>query len=287
MDVDLTDIKAVRSLLERHGFSFSKSLGQNFLIASWVPEKIASAAELSQEYGVLEIGPGIGCLTAQLARNAGKVVAVELDRSLGPVLKETLSGYGNIEIIFGDILRQKIPQLIEEKLPDLKPCVCANLPYNVTTPILTALTEAECFESVTVMIQREVAQRICAAPGTESYGAFGIYIQWHFIPEMMFDVPPSCFIPQPKVTSSVIRLVRRNEPPYTVNDEKLMFRLVRAAFNQRRKTFVNSVSSAMPEYSKELLADVLASHSLRTDIRGEKLSIEDFCAISDELSDKP
>lgn len=284
--MNLTDIDAVRSLLTRHGFSFSKSLGQNFLVASWVPEQIADSAMLDESCGVLEIGPGIGCLTAQLSDRAGKVVSVELDRSLEPVLAETLEGRENIEIVFGDILRQNVEELVGKKLPGLRPVVCANLPYNVTTPVLTELIEADCFESINVMVQKEVAERICAAAGTPEYGAFSIFAQWHCETELLFDVPPTCFLPQPKVTSSVIRLVRREEPPCFVRDEKLLFKIVRASFNQRRKTLVNGLSSAFGGYSKQELEQIVTDCGFDARIRGEKLSIEEFCEISNKFSEK-
>ena len=249
--MNLTDINQIRELLSRHGFRFSKSLGQNFLTAAWVPESIADSAGLDEGTGVLEVGPGIGCLTKELSLRAGRVVSVELDRALRPILAETLADCRNVEIVYGDVLKQDIGALVREKLPGLRPVVCANLPYNVTTPLLTAFIEADCFESVTVMIQREVARRICAQPNTADYGAFGIFVQWHMETDLLFDVPPSCFVPQPKVTSSVIRLTRREQPPVSVDDEKLMFRIIRAAFNQRRKTLANAISSGIAEISKE------------------------------------
>ena len=175
----LTNPSVLRALLEPHGFRFSKSMGQNFLIAQWVPERIAEEAELDETVGVLEVGPGVGCLTQELSRRAGKVVSVELDERLRPVLAETLSDCPNAEVVFGDVLKQNIPALVAEKLRDLRPVVCANLPYNVTSPLLTAFFEAGCFERLTVMVQREVAQRLCAAPGTADYGAFTVYTQWH------------------------------------------------------------------------------------------------------------
>ncbi len=283
---ELTDIRAIRALLERHGFRFSRSMGQNFLIRSWVPEKIAESAGIDRETGVLEIGPGIGCLTKQLADRAGKVLSVELDRSLEPVLEETLSGCGNVEILFGDVLKQDLPRLAAEKLPGLRPVVCANLPYNVTTPLLTAFLEAGCFETVTVMIQREVARRICAPAGTPDYGAFGLFVQWHCLTELLFDVPPACFVPQPKVTSSVIRLTRRAEKPFPVKDEQLLFRVIRAAFNQRRKTLVNALAAGIGGLDKETAEDALKECGFDPRIRGEAVDLGGFAAISDCLSGK-
>ena len=283
--MNLTDYNEIRALLSRHGFRFSKSLGQNFLTAAWVPEDIAESAGLDEETGVLEIGPGVGCLTRELARRAGKVVSVELDRTLQPVLAETLTGCENVEVVFGDILKQDIPALLEETMPGLRHVVCANLPYNVTTPVLTALLECGCFETITVMIQREVARRICAPPGSADYGAFGIFVQWHAETELLFDVPPSCFVPQPKVTSSVIRLTRREERPVPVADEALLFRLIRAAFNQRRKTLVNALSSQVPGVTKELAEQTLLALGYDTRIRGETLDVGGFAKIADKISE--
>ena len=281
--MNLTDYKEIRALLEKHGFRFSKSLGQNFLTAAWVPEDIADAAGLDEGTGVLEIGPGVGCLTRELSKRAGKVVSVELDRSLRPVLAETLAGCENVEVVFGDILKQDLPALLEETMPGLRHVVCANLPYNVTTPVLTALLESGLFETVTVMIQREVARRICAPANTADYGAFGVFVQWHAETELLFDVPPSCFLPQPKVTSSVIRLTRRAAPPVPVRDEELLFRIVRAAFNQRRKTLVNALASQVPGVTKEIAEKTLEALGYDTRIRGEVLDLGGFAKISDKI----
>ena len=276
--MNLTDINDIRLLLDRHGFRFSKSLGQNFLTASWVPEQIADSAGIDGETAVLEIGPGIGCLTRELSQRAGKVVAVELDKALKDVLRETLSDCGNVEVVFGDALKMDLKKLAEEKFGALRPAVCANLPYNVTTPLLTEILRAGIFDSVTVMIQKEVAQRICAAPNTADYGAFTEA-------SMLFNVPPSCFIPQPKVTSSVIHMKKRSAPPVNVNNEELMFRIVRAAFNQRRKTLVNAVCSGLG-FDKQIIESSLKNCELDARIRGEALSIAQFAQISDEIERK-
>lgn len=281
----LTDINDIKSLLDSHGFRFSKSMGQNFLTAAWVPEDIAEAAQLDENTGVLEVGPGIGCLTEQLAMRAGKVVAVELDNALRPVLKQTLAGKDNVEIIFGDVLKQDIKGLVAEKMQGLRPVVCANLPYNVTSPLITAFLEAECFDSVTVMIQREVAKRICAKPATADYGAFTVLVNWYAEPELLFDVPPSCFIPQPKVTSSVIRLKTRSAPPVEVKDKALFFRVVRAAFGMRRKTLTNALSANFNELNKADIENLLTACGFDPKIRGEVLPIGDFAAISDAIFD--
>ncbi|MBR5343916.1 MAG: 16S rRNA (adenine(1518)-N(6)/adenine(1519)-N(6))-dimethyltransferase RsmA [Oscillospiraceae bacterium] len=280
--MDLTDYNEIRALLARHGFRFSKSLGQNFLTAAWVPERIADEAGLDENTGVVEIGPGIGCLTAELAKRAGKVAAIELDKALLPVLRETLRDFDNVTVIRGDAAKMDLRALAEERLPGLRPVVCANLPYNVTTPLLTALIEAGCFETITVMIQREVARRICAGPDSADYGAFGLFVQWHCETELLFDVPPSCFVPQPKVTSSVIRLTRRAEPPLPVRDEKLLFRVIRAAFNQRRKTLVNALSSGLG-LGKDELEETLAGLGLDPRVRGEALDLAAFAALSDKI----
>ena len=189
--MNLTDYNEIRALLARHRFRFSKSMGQNFLTAAWVPEDIAASAMLDEETGVLEIGPGVGCLTRELSKRAGKVLCVELDKALKPILAETLQDCENVEIVYGNVLKQDLPELMEEHQPGLRHAVCANLPYNITSPVLTALIEADCFETITVMIQREVARRICAGPGTDDYGAFGIFVQWYMETELLFDVPQS------------------------------------------------------------------------------------------------
>ena len=281
--MDLCDIREIKSLLARHGFHFSKSMGQNFLIQSWVPRDIAAASGAGSGVGVLEIGPGIGPLTDRLAGLADRVAAVELDRSLLPVLAETMAGHDNVEIVPGDILKLDGPALVGEKLAGLTPIVCANLPYNITTPVLTALLEARCFASITVMIQREVARRICAAPGTPDYGAFSVYCQVHAGTELLFDVPPDCFLPAPKVTSSVLRLTPRPLPA-ELEDEAFFFRVVRAAFAQRRKTLLNALGAAFGgQVSKEELAGLLAGCGLPPDVRGERLGIPEFAALARAL----
>lgn len=283
MSMKLTDSEYIRELLGRHGFRFSKSLGQNFLTAAWVPEDIAAAGVPEEGMGVLEVGPGIGCLTRELSKRAERVVSIELDKALKPILAETLADCKNVEVLFGDALKLDLAALAEEKLGGLKKAVCANLPYNVTSPLLTAFIQAGCFDSITVMIQREVARRICAAPGCPDYGAFGIFVQWHMETELLFDVPPYCFMPQPKVTSSVIRLKKRREHPAQVEDEKLMFRIIRAAFNQRRKTLVNALSSQLGGITKEQAEEAIANCGFDTRIRGEALDIGGFAKISDKI----
>ena len=281
--MDLCNIQDIKALLARHGFRFSKSMGQNFLIESWVPRDIAEASGAGPGTGVLEVGPGIGPLTRELACRADRVVSVELDRSLLPILAETLAGCPNAQVCPGDILKTDIPGLVRERFAGLTPLACANLPYNITTPAITALIEAGCFASITVMIQREVARRICAAPGTADYGAFSVFCQYYTRPELLFDVPPECFLPAPKVTSSVLRMVPCPPPP-EVDDEAHFFRVVRAAFAQRRKTLVNSLSAVLgTQLSKEELVSRVLSCGLPENIRGERLSISDFAALSKAL----
>lgn len=279
--MNLCDIREIKALLNRHGFHFSKSMGQNFLIADWVPQEIAQASGAGPDSGVLEIGPGIGPLTCQLARRAGKVVAVELDRTLLPVLAETLSEFSNVEIVPGDVMKLDLSELTEQKMDGLRPMACANLPYNITTPVLTKLLESRRFSAITVMIQREVARRICAAPGTSDYGAFSVFCQYHAQCELLFDVGPECFLPAPKVTSSVLRMIPLAQPPVAVEDEAAFFALVRAAFAQRRKTLLNGLCSAYgSRFSKEELRAILTSNGLPEDIRGERLGLTQFAALA-------
>ena len=220
----------------------------------------------------------------QLAQRAAKVVSVELDERLRPVLAETLAGADNVEIIYGDVLRQDLRALAGERFAGLRPVVCANLPYNVTSPVLTEIIESGVFDTVTVMIQREVARRICAPANTPDYGAFGIFVQWYMTCELLFDVAPGCFIPQPKVTSSVIRLTRRAEKPYPVRDEALFFRIIRAAFNQRRKTLVNALSAGLGLDKADIERAVTAC-GLDARVRGEALDAGQFVSICEKISD--
>ena len=283
--MDLCNAKEIKDLLARHGFRFSKSMGQNFLIQSWVPQGLVDGAEVSRANGVLEIGPGIGPLTVRLSDAAAKVVAVELDRSLLPVLAETLAGRDNVEVVSGDILKLDLAALVDEKFPGLTPMACANLPYNITTPVLTALIDSGRFARITVMIQREVARRICAAPGTADYGAFSVYCQYHTDPELLFDVPPDCFLPAPKVTSTVLRLTPRPAPPADVADQRRFFRVVKAAFGQRRKTLSNALSAGLGGVDKERIRAAIAAAGLPEDIRGERLGIPEFAALTAALGE--
>lgn len=281
--MDLCNINDIKDLLGRHGFHFSKAKGQNFLTQSWVPQNIAVEAGVDETCGVLEIGPGMGPLTQQLCLRAGKVVAVEVDQKLKPVLAETMAPYDNLEIIFSDILKQDIAALVREKFGGLRPKACANLPYYITSDILAALLEAKCFETVTVMVQKEVAQRICARPGTAAYGAFTVFCQYYTQPEILFDVPPHCFIPQPKVTSAVLHLQVRNEPACHVQDETMFFKVVRASFAQRRKTLVNGLSAVFGDLGKEQLTQILTHCGFAPTVRGETLSLEEFAKLADAI----
>lgn len=281
--VNVCDIQVMKPLLAAHGFHFSKAKGQNFLIAPWVPESIAGAAGVREDVGVLEIGPGVGPLTQQLALRAGKVCAVEVDERLKPILEITLEGCGNVELVWGDVLKLDIPALVKEKLPGLRPVACANLPYYITSPILTALLEAECFQAVTVMVQKEVAQRIAARPGTAEYGAFSVFCQYYAEPELLFDVPAHCFVPQPKVTSAVVTLRVRQARPWDIHDEQLFFRVVRASFAMRRKKLSNGLASGFSELGKAGAEAVLAACGFPENVRGETLGIPEFGAITNEI----
>ena len=281
--MDLTDIKTIKALLARHGFHFSKSMGQNFLIADWVPRDIAEAAGLDEGCGVLEIGPGIGPLTVQLAQRAGRVAAIELDRALLPILAETLAGYPNAQVIPGDVMKLDLAALAAEQFPGMAVKACANLPYYITSPILTALLEAECFQSVTVMVQKEVAQRIAAKPGTPDYSAFTVFCQYYAEPELLFDVPAHCFLPQPKVTSAVITLRTRQKRPWDIADEAVFFRAVRASFAMRRKKLSNGLSSGFPELGKAGAEAVIAAAGFDANVRGETLGIPEFARIANEI----
>ena len=281
--INVCDIHVMKPLLAEHGFHFSKAKGQNFLIASWVPQRIAEDSGVDETVGVLEIGPGIGPLTQQLCLRAGKVCAVEVDTRLEPILKQTVGEFDNLEILWGDVLKQDIPALVAEKFGGLRPMACANLPYYITSPILTALLEAECFEAVTVMVQKEVALRIAAKPGTADYSAFTVFCQYYAEPEVLFDVPAGCFMPAPKVTSAVITLRTRKERPWEILDEDVFFRTVRASFAMRRKKLSNGLASGFPELGKAGAAEVLAACGLDANVRGETLDIPAFAAIANEI----
>ena len=281
--INVCDIQVMKPLLAEHGFHFSKAKGQNFLIAPWVPESIALQAGVDSTAGVLEIGPGIGPLTQQLCLRAGKVCAVELDERLKPILALTVGEFSNLEIVWNDVLKLGIPAFIQEKFGALRPMACANLPYYITSPILTALLEADCFDSVTVMVQKEVAQRIAAKPGSADYSAFTVFCQYYAEPELLFDVPAHCFLPQPKVTSAVIQLKVRKSRDWGVLDEDIFFRTVRGSFAMRRKKLSNGLASAFPELGKTGAAEVIQAVGFDANVRGETLSIPEFAAIANEI----
>ena len=282
--IDVCDIHVMKPLLAEYGFHFSKAKGQNFLIQRWVPESIAEKAGVDNTAGVLEIGPGIGPLTQQLCMRAKKVCAVELDQRLAPILEKIVGEFDNLEIIWDDVLNQDIPALVAEKFAGLRPMACANLPYYITSPILTALLEADCFDSVTVMVQKEVAVRIAAAPGSEDYSAFTVFCQYYAEPNLLFDVPAHCFLPQPKVTSAVIQLKVRKDRNWGILDEKIFFRTVRASFAMRRKKLSNGLASGFPELGKNGAAEVIAAAGFDANVRGETLSIPEFVRIANEIA---
>ena len=281
--MNLCDIREIRALLSRHGFRFSKSMGQNFLVAGWVPREIAAASGADGAHGVLEIGPGIGCLTRELCALAGQVVSVELDKALLPVLAETMAGADRFTLIPGDILKLDVPALVDQHFQGLTPLVCANLPYNITTPVLRVLASCGRFEAMTVMIQREVALRLAARPGTGDYGAFTVFMQYYSQPEILFDVPPDCFLPAPKVTSAVVRCRMRQTPAVSpACGQDFFFRTVRAAFAQRRKTLANSLVSVFG-LGRERIAGAISACGLSPTVRGEVLGLEELANLADRL----
>ena len=282
--VNVCDIQVMKPLLAEHGFHFSKAKGQNFLIAGWVPENIAVESGVDETAGVLEIGPGIGPLTQQLALRAGKVCAVEVDTRLEPILRQTVGEFSNLEFLWGDVLKQDIPALVAEKFQGLRPMACANLPYYITSPILTALLEAECFDRVTVMVQKEVAVRIAAQPGTADYSAFSVFCQYYAQPELLFDVPAHCFLPQPKVTSAVISLKVRKEKPWQVDNQAVFFRCVRASFAMRRKKLQNGLAAGFPELGKAGVAAAIENCGFSENVRGETLGIPEFAKLANEIA---
>lgn len=283
--MNLCDYDSIRELLGRHGFHFSKSMGQNFLIDPQVPCDIAAASRADTDCGVLEIGPGIGPLTAELAQRAGKVVSVELDKSLLPVLAETMAPYPNVEIVPGDVMKLDLNALAAEKFRGLRPIVCANLPYNITTPVLTRLVETPCFETVTVLIQKEVAQRLAAPQGSSGGGAFSLFLQYYMETELLFEVPREKFLPAPKVTSAVLRCVRRERPAVEVSDEAFFFQVIKGAFLLRRKTLVNSLAAALPGFDKGAVQTAIAACGLPAGVRGERLTLADFARLAKLLRD--
>lgn len=274
-------------ILKKYNFTFQKKYGQNFLIDTHVLDKIIRAAGIQKEDFVLEIGPGIGTMTQYLAQAAGRVAAVEIDRALIPILEDTLSRYGNVRIINEDVLKLDLGRLAEEESGGRPMKVVANLPYYITTPIIMGLFEKHVpIESITVMVQKEVADRMQAAPGTKDYGALSLAVQYYAEPYIAAFVPPNCFMPRPKVGSAVIRLNCHKKPPVWVKDEELLFRIIRASFNQRRKTLANGLSNA-PDLavSKELIIDSIKKMGKGASVRGETLTLEEFAGLSNYMAD--
>lgn len=279
----LSDISTIKEVLARHGFRFSKSLGQNFLINPSVCPKMAELCGAGPGCGVLEIGPGIGVLTRELAQRAEKVAAVELDHRLLPVLEETLAGYSNVNVVHGDAMKIDLKALIAREFPGLDTAVCANLPYYITSPIIMRLLEERLpVSAVTVMVQKEAADRLCAEPGTRACGAVSAAVRYFSEPEILFQVSRGSFLPAPNVDSAVIRLKIRKEPAVQVSEEALFFRVVKAAFGQRRKTLGNSLCSGLAQ-PKELIAAALKSAGIASNLRAEQLTMEQFAAIAEEL----
>ena len=273
-------------ILKKYNFTFQKKFGQNFLIDTHVLDKIIAAAEITKDDFVLEIGPGIGTMTQYLAQAAGKVAAVEIDKALIPILGDTLSAYDNVMIINEDVLKVDIQKLVEEENGGRPVKVVANLPYYITTPIIMGLFEKHVpIESITVMVQKEVADRMQVGPGTKDYGALSLAVQYYASPYIVANVPPNCFMPRPKVGSAVIRLTTYDNPPVEVDDEKLMFRIIRASFNQRRKTLANGLKNAADlDIPKELIAESIESLGHGPSVRGEALTLEEFAALSNYIS---
>lgn len=276
------------AVLQKYNFVFQKKFGQNFLIDTHVLDKIIRSAEITKDDFVLEIGPGIGTMTQYLACAAGKVVAVEIDRALIPILADTLDGYDNVTVINEDVLKVDIAKLAEEQNGGRPIKVVANLPYYITTPIIMGLFEKNVpITSITVMVQKEVADRMQVGPGTKDYGALSLAVQYYAKPYIVANVPPNCFMPRPKVGSAVIRLERYEEPPVQVKDEKLMFRIIRASFNQRRKTLANGLKNS-PEldFTKEEIEAAIETLGKGASVRGEALTLEEFARLSDVLCER-
>jgi 16S rRNA (adenine1518-N6/adenine1519-N6)-dimethyltransferase len=287
MSKDIATPTRTREILEKYGFSFKKSLGQNFLIDTNILQNIVDYAELTEESGAIEIGPGIGALTEQIAKRAGKVVAFEIDQRLLPILKDTLSLYNNVKVIHQDVLKADVKAVIEEEFATTKDLmVVANLPYYVTTPILMKLLEEKLpLRGIVVMLQKEVAERMAAAPNSKDYGSLSIAVQYYTEAKTVMIVPKTVFVPQPNVDSAVIRLTRRTEPAVSVLDENFFFEVVRSSFAQRRKTILNNLNHNLTKYklTKDQILESLAEAGIAPERRGESLSIEDFGLLSDAL----
>ena len=283
---NLSNIGTIKDILNRHGFAFSKSLGQNFLINPSVCPRIAEEGNARKGFGIIEIGTGIGVLTAELAKRADKVVAVEIDTRLEPVLKETLAEFSNVQVIYQDVLKVDLRELIAQEFAGLEVAVCANLPYYITSPIIMSLLEARLpIKSITVMVQKEAAVRICAEPGPRDVGAVSLAVRYFSTPKLLFHVSRGSFMPAPNVDSCVIRLDVKEKTPEQVRDEKFFFRLVRAGFSQRRKTLVNPVFSGLG-VSKETVREALEELNIKPTVRAEELTMEQFILLSNRLSER-
>lgn len=280
--------KRTKEIVSTYGFAFQKKFGQNFLVDGHVLNKIIHASHITQDDVVIEIGPGIGSLTQELAEHAKQVIAIEIDKHLIPILEDTLSPYDNIAIINEDVLKVDLVKLVEENNNGKPIKVVANLPYYITTPIIMGLFENHVpIDSITVMVQKEVADRMKAEPGTKDFGALSLAVQFYSEPYIVANVPPNCFMPRPKIGSAVIRLKRYTEKPVQVKDEKLMFRLIRASFQQRRKTLINSLYNNLKDtYDKEQLKEAIESVGLKVNIRGEALGLDAFAALANALHEK-
>jgi len=276
------------AVLNKYQFVFQKKFGQNFLIDTHVLDKIIRSAKITKDDFVIEIGPGIGTMTQYLAAAAREVAAIEIDKALIPILKDTLSGYENVTIIHEDVLKVDICKLVEEKNGGRPVKVVANLPYYITTPIIMGLFESQVpLESITIMVQKEVADRMKTGPGSKDYGALSLAVQYYARPELIANVPPNCFMPRPKVGSAVIQLIRHEKPPVQAADEGFLFRIIRASFNQRRKTLMNGLNNAPDiKVSKEVVGEVLEEMGLAPGIRGEALTLEQFAELSNRLKEK-
>ncbi len=283
--MNISNPSELKELLLRHGFSFSKSLGQNFLIDKNVLDKIVSASDLTEDDCVLEIGPGAGTLTRCLAKTGAKCVAVEIDKALIPILSETMAEFDNFTLINNDILKVDLKNLVKTEFDNKNFHVIANLPYYITTPIVMKLLEEKLpVKSMTLMVQKEVADRMCAKNGGKDYGALSVAVQYYSVPKIIAKAEPHCFMPQPKVASSVVHLEIGENPTVSVSDEKLFFNIVKSAFSQRRKTLVNSLSkSPYVNFEKNSVISALEEMNLSPDIRGEKLSIEQFAKLCEKL----
>ena len=281
--MDLCNINEIKALLARHGFHFSKAKGQNFLTQSWVPQNIVLESGVDETCGVLEVGPGMGVLTKELARRAKKVVAVEVDKRLPPLLAETLAEYENVTVVEGDVLKVDLAALIRDEFPGLRVAVCANLPYYITSPIVMKLLEERLpIEHITVMVQKEAADRLSAAPGTRAAGAVTYAVHYYAAPRTLFTVQPGSFYPPPKVTSAVIQLRLHEAPPVTPRSAEAMFRVIRAAFSQRRKTAANAASAGL-HLPKEAVAEALAAAGVPPTARPEQLTLQNYADVSDAL----